>query len=83
MTCPAELPDAALYTDGLQRLLAWIDGRGAGSLVKAISPWNEPNLSVGHARGTPAAAGGLYRVVRELCQARRCTPVAGDFADRG
>lgn len=78
---PAELPDPALYTDGVSRLLTWIDGLGAGSLVKAISPWNEPNLS-GATRAQPAAAGALYRVARELCRARGCTPVAGDFADR-
>ena len=41
-----ELPDAATYADGLHRLFAWLDQRGAGDLVHALSPWNEPDRSV-------------------------------------
>jgi hypothetical protein len=78
---PGAQPGAA-YGGALAALLAWIDARGAGDLVTAISPWNEPDAAPS-TRADPVAAGRMYAVVRALCAVRGCRAVAGDFADRG
>ena len=78
---PDEQPGAA-YAGALAALLAWIDARGAGDLVTAISPWNEPDAAPS-TRADPVAAGRMYAAVRAQCAVRGCRAVAGDFADRG
>lgn len=78
---PAAQPEAA-YASALAGLLAWIDARGGGDLVTAISPWNEPDIAPS-TRADPVAAGRMYAAVRALCALRGCRAVAGDFADRG
>lgn len=74
-------PDAATYRRGLDALLAWVAGHPGGALVRAVSAWNEPNLD-GPSRVSPERAGAYAAQVRDACAARRCLPVAGDFADR-
>jgi hypothetical protein len=76
----APVPDPAGYRRGLDALLAWVDARGGARLVRAVSPWNEPNLD-GPSRIDPALAGRFFAQVAALCSTRGCTPVAGDFAD--
>ncbi len=78
---PAVQPGSA-YGDAVARLLAWIDARGAGDLISAISPWNEPDATAS-TRADPVAAGRMFAAIRALCAARGCQAVAGDFADRG
>lgn len=78
----ATAPGPAAYRRGLDALLAWAAAQPGGALVRAVSPWNEPNLD-GPSRVAPARAGAYFAQVREACAARGCTPVAGDFADRG
>lgn len=79
---PRERPGPGRYADGVRRLLGWIDAQGAGELVRAVSPWNEPNLLDAGAEGAERA-GRWFAEVRRLCEARGCTPVAGDLADAG
>ena len=78
---PRELPDPARYGAALRALLEWVADEGRGVRVAAVSPWNEPELSSA-TRDAPQVAGGLFAVVREVCEQRGCTPVAGDFVDR-
>jgi hypothetical protein len=78
---PDEAPTPERHRAGLAALLAWIDAQGAGGLVGAISPWNEPNL-VAATRARPRLAGSYFPAVRRACAARGCVAVAGDFADR-
>lgn len=78
----APAPDAAAYRRGVEALLAWVAARPGGALVRATSAWNEPNLG-GRSRVTPALAGAYFAELRAACAPRGCTPVAGDFADRG
>ena len=74
-------PSRARYERSVRALLGWLDRAGYGDLVKAVSAWNEPNLSSAVA-SAPEIAGGYFAVVRDICAARGCTPVAGEFADR-
>ncbi len=79
---PRERPDAEAYSEGAGRLVAWLDGQGFGALITAVSAWNEPNLRDADAAGAERA-GRYFARIRRLCAARGCTPVAGDFSDRG
>jgi len=78
---PRAAPGAA-YAPALARLIDWVDARGGGRLVRAVSPWNEPDAAPSTS-ADPVAAGRMFAAVRTLCRARGCEPVAGDFADRG
>ena len=74
-------PSAAEYETALKRLLDVLDRVGAGDLIRAISPWNEPELSSATS-DAPELAAQYFARVRGVCAERGCIAVAGDFVDR-
>lgn len=78
---PGLRPSPARYARSVRVLLDSLERRGAGDLIRSVSPWNEPNLSSA-TRDSPQVAGAYYGAVRDICAGRGCTPVAGEFADR-
>ncbi len=74
-------PSAAEYETALKGVLGVLDRVGAGGLVTAISPWNEPELS-SVTSDAPALAAAYFARVRGVCAERGCTAVAGDLVDR-
>lgn len=75
---PKLVPDPARYRRSVEATLRHIDEAGFGGMVNRISPWNEPDFS---RTVTPEQAGRFYREVEQVCRARGCTALAGDFSD--
>ncbi len=77
---PERLPGTAQYRRAVESTLNRLDLAGYRPMIRAISAWNEPNLSAATS-DSPLQAGRFFSVVRQLCIRRGCQALAGDFLD--